>query len=64
MGRHSNEYKAFVRLTDRLLAVSHETIQARQAKYLAEAAKNPKRRGPKPKIKPSSSASRVPGADD
>lgn len=49
MGRHPKEYQAFRELTDRLLAVPRATIQERQARYLEKTAKNPRKRGPKPK---------------
>ena len=49
MGRPSKEYQAFRALTDKLLAVPRATIQERQAKYAEEAAKNPRKRGPKRK---------------
>jgi hypothetical protein len=47
--RTSKEYDRFVNLTDRLLAVSHEEVQKRIAQHREEAAKNPRKRGPKPK---------------
>ena len=49
MPKKSKEYAAFEKLTDRLLTVSHETVQKRIAADKAEAAQNPKKRGPKPK---------------
>jgi hypothetical protein len=48
-----NEYRAFVALTDRLLAVPKGTIDRRMAEYKELAAQNPNKRGPKPKAKPS-----------
>jgi hypothetical protein len=47
--RPSKEYRAFTKLTDRLLAVPHTEIQQRIARHRAQAAKNPNKRGPKPK---------------
>ena len=47
----SREYKAFAALTDRLLTVSKETLDARMAAYKERAALNPNKRGPKPKTK-------------
>lgn len=47
--RTSKEYERFAALTDRLLTVSHDEIQKRIAQHREEAAKNPRRRGPKPK---------------
>lgn len=49
MARPSKEYTAFVKLTDRLLAVPHAELQKRIAQHREEAAKNPNKRGPKPK---------------
>jgi len=43
------ELDAFTNLTDRLLSVPHTEIQKRIKRYKEEAAKNPHRRGPKPK---------------
>jgi hypothetical protein len=39
----------FRALTDRLLTVSKETLDARMAAYKQQAALNPNKRGPKPK---------------
>ena len=47
--RLSKEYRAFTKLTDRLLAVSKDVLQQRIHAYNEQAAKNPNRRGPKPK---------------
>lgn len=47
--RTSKEYDRFVALTDRLLAVPHAEIQKRVAQHREAAAKNPRKRGPKPK---------------
>lgn len=47
--RPSKEYRAFTKLTDRLLAVPRAEIQQRIAQHREEAAKNPNKRGPKPK---------------
>lgn len=49
MGQQPKEYKAFVALTERLLTVSKETLDARMAAYKEQAALNPNKRGPKPK---------------
>jgi hypothetical protein len=43
------EFLAFKALTDRLLVVSKETLDARMAAYKEQAALNPNKRGPKPK---------------
>ena len=47
--RSSKEFVAFRNLTDRLLAVPHAEIQKRVEAHRAEAARNPNKRGPKPK---------------
>lgn len=49
MGRPPKEYQAFTSLTDRLLRVPKDEILRREAVYKAEAEKNPRKRGPKPK---------------
>ena len=40
----------------KLLSVSHEEMQRREAEYRKQSLANPNRRGPKPKLKPSASA--------
>jgi hypothetical protein len=45
--KHSAEYNRFTNLVDRLLTVSHEEMQRREAEYRKEVDANPKRRGPK-----------------
>ena len=57
--KRSKEFEAFTNLVDRVLAVPHSVIQERVAKHRKEAAKNPKKRGPKPKT--SSASSRASG---
>lgn len=50
--------KAFARFDSevrRLLSVPHEAIVERERAYKEQAERNPKRRGPKKKVKPSSS---------
>jgi hypothetical protein len=49
MARPPKEYQAFTSLVDRLLAVPKTEVDRRQAEYRKEAAKNPRKRGPKPK---------------
>lgn len=49
MGRPSKEYQAFRDLTDKLLAVPRATVQERVARHQEQAAKNPRKRGPKRK---------------
>lgn len=53
MARPSKEFQAFRNLTDRLLSVPRRTLEEREAHYREQAARNPKKRGPKPKVKPS-----------
>jgi hypothetical protein len=49
MARPSKEYQAFRDLTDRLLTVPRATVEKRIAEHREQAAKNPRKRGPKPK---------------
>ena len=49
------EFTRFTQLVDRVLTVSKTEIVRREAEYEKQAALNPKRRGPKRKIKPSAS---------
>ena len=51
--KHSGEYDAFTALVDRVLSVSHEEIKRREAEYRKRADANPRKRGPKRKVKPS-----------
>jgi hypothetical protein len=44
-----SEFEAFNQTMDKLLSVSHKEMQRRIAAYKKEAAKNPNKRGPKPK---------------
>lgn len=48
-GRQSKEYQQFAQLTDRLLAVPRAELQKRIDAHREQAAKNPNKRGPKPK---------------
>ncbi len=48
----SAEHSAFTALVDRVLSVSHEEIKRREAEYRRRAEANPRKRGPKRKIKP------------
>jgi len=43
----------------KLLSVSHEELKRRMETYREQAAKNPNKRGPKPKVKRRVSASRA-----
>ena len=49
MPRQPKEYQAFTLLVDKLLKVPKDEVLRREAEHKAEAAKNPKKRGPKPK---------------
>lgn len=49
MGRPTKEYRAFTHLVDRLLAVPRATIVERIVAHREQSAKNPRKRGPKPK---------------
>jgi hypothetical protein len=49
MARTSKEYQAFTSLVDRLLTVPKATVDKRIAEHQKRAAKNPHKRGPKPK---------------
>ena len=46
-------FKRFDDLVRKVLSVPHEEIMQREAEYKRRSAMNPKRRGPKPKAKPS-----------
>lgn len=57
MGRPSKEFQAFDQTMKRLLAVPRSTLERRMAEYRDTAAKNPRKRGPKPKaMRPASRA--------
>jgi hypothetical protein len=49
MARPSREYQAFTSLVNRLLTVPKAELDRREAEYKKQAAKNPNKRGPKPK---------------
>jgi len=53
--KSSAEFNAFTNLVDRVLGVPHAEIQRREQDYQKQAAQNPKRRGPKRKVKSSAS---------
>lgn len=55
MPRQSKEFQAFTSLVEKLLAVPKATIIERQASHREQSVANPRRRGPKPKVKPSTS---------
>lgn len=54
--KRSSEFQAFTSLVDQVLAVPHSVIQERVAEARLQADKNPRKRGPKRKVKPSASA--------
>jgi hypothetical protein len=49
--KHSDERRAFDGLVDRVLSVSHEEIKRRESEYKKLADANPRKRGPKRKLK-------------
>jgi hypothetical protein len=49
----SPEFQKFDALMGKVLSVSHEEIQRREAAYRKQVDANPNRRGPKRKVKPS-----------
>lgn len=51
--RQSSEFEAFDALLRKVLAVPHAEIVRREAEYKRQSEQNPKRRGPKRKVKPS-----------
>jgi hypothetical protein len=61
--KHSAEYQNFTNLVDRLMCVSHEEMQRREAEYRKQVEANPKRRGPKPGTKRKRKAVMPPSAD-
>jgi hypothetical protein len=54
--KHSAEYDRFTRLVDKVLSVSKEEIDRREAEYRKRADANPRKRGPKRKVKPPSAS--------
>jgi hypothetical protein len=54
--RPSKEFQKFTAAVDKLFTVPHEVVQKRIAEHRAQAALNPKKRGPKPKASGASSA--------
>ena len=48
MGRWPKQFRAFVRLTDKLLAVPRERLDTRLAEYREQTAQKARRPGPKP----------------
>jgi hypothetical protein len=54
MGKPSKEFQEFDSLMGKLLTVPKSTIDERVAAHKRKAALNPRKRGPKPKVKPPS----------
>jgi len=57
MTKQPKEFEKFDRLVGRVLAVPHSVIEKRLADYREQADKNPRKRGPKKKKRPTSTAS-------
>jgi len=55
--KRSKEFDAFTNLVDRVIAVPHSVIQRRVAEARELADKNPRKRGPKKKKRPTLTAS-------
>jgi hypothetical protein len=53
MGRPTKEYQAFTSMVDKLLTVPRNEIVRRIEAEKAASAANPRKRGPKPKVKTS-----------
>jgi hypothetical protein len=53
--KQSDEYDAFTKLVDQVLAVPHSVIKERVEAHRKQADKNPRKRGPKPKTSLASS---------
>lgn len=49
----SEEFQHFDALFRKIISVPHEEIMRREAEYKKRANANPRKRGPKPKVKPS-----------
>jgi hypothetical protein len=63
MKKPNPEFDEFTKLVDRALSVSHTEIVRREKDYQEQAAQNPKRRGPKRKVKSSAVAPESGGED-
>ena len=51
MSRQPKEYQAFTSLVDKILTVSKADLDVRVSEAKEKAALNPRKRGPKPKVK-------------
>lgn len=59
--KHSAEFEAFDNLVGKLLTISHEEMQRREAEYRKQRDAAPTKRGPKKKaVKPPSSSPDLP----
>ncbi len=54
--KHSSEFIAFDAIVGKVLSVSHEEMQRREAEYRKQVEANPNRRGPKRKVRSSVSS--------
>jgi hypothetical protein len=50
----SAEFQAFDKAVGRIMGMSKEELQRREEAYRQQQALNPRKRGPKPKLKPAS----------
>lgn len=50
--KHSAEYKRFTSVVERIMSVPKSEILRREAEYKKQADANPRKRGPKRKVKP------------
>jgi hypothetical protein len=53
--KHSEEYQAFTNAVEHLMSIPKAEILRRESEYKKRADSNPRKRGPKPKVKPSAS---------
>ena len=53
--KRSAEYDAFTNAVEHLMAIPKAEIMRREAEYKKQADANPRKRGPKPKVKPTPS---------
>ena len=53
--KHSVEYNAFTNAVERIMSVPKAEILRREAEYRKQADLNPRKRGPRRKVKPSAS---------
>ncbi len=51
--KHSAEYEAFTSAVEHLMSIPKSEILRREAEYKKQADLNPRKRGPKRKVKPS-----------